>query len=185
MATFLDRFFKRGKKVRKFVYLGMFIQPFVKIPCWWYQDSCFNRPTATPTNCRGKAWSWHLPPTPAMMLGTQSFHLNGWLIYLMHQINYSPLFFMRITQYRNSHSGNANCPTRMMGQDRMDFFCGSSCNDKIVDRCMYTKHFQLPLIYHPGKLTTKLANSDLHRDVGDLNKKWLETCWLRFVHVDV
>lgn len=96
MATFLDRFFKRGKKVRKFVYLGMFIQPFVKIPCWWYQDSCFNRPTATPTNCRGKAWSWHLPPTPAMMLGTQSFHLNGWLIYLMHQINYSPLFLWEL-----------------------------------------------------------------------------------------
>ena len=59
----------------------------------------------------------------------------------------------------------------------MDFFGGSSCNEKIVDMCMYTKHFQLPLIYrHPGKLTTKLAIGDLHRDVGDLNKKWLETC---------
>lgn len=52
----------------------------------------------------------------------------------------------------------------------MDFFGGSPCNDKIVDMCMYTKHFQLPFIYHPGKLTTNLEFSDLHRDA-DLNKK--------------
>lgn len=101
--------------VTTFVYLGMFIQPFVKNSLLVITRilASINQPQPQQTAEGGLG----LDTCRRQLLwcsGRKKFSTE-WLVNLSNASNQVlPSFFMRIPQYRNSHSGNANYPTRIM-----------------------------------------------------------------------